>query len=424
MGNTFTDATEATVGSSSASDAYNFWDVVERVADFLGYGSDLTGDGAGDNWTRVKRCVEDGYRQFIFPPLADGAHSRQWSFLKPQTTLAFVADTWEYTMPDNFGGMLESFRWPAGTGYSNSMKQVEASEIIRMRAGADLSSEPMYWALRPVALTASTGQRWQAIFHPTPSTARTMIYRYRVLPSLWGTSRLSQSVEVQEQKGTGDTATASAATTTITDTAATFESWGVAAGDPFIINAGTATAGTYEVASVTDETHLVLTVSAGTGTCSYIVGESYVTLVGAGNYTTAAIVAGDRVVLTGTGGATEGIYTVSTKDSTTRLTLTEGVGGSGTMNAQVFPATLYPYGGVLHSQTILASCLQQAEEQVSDIMGGPKYQAWQMALARSLAIDRENDGVLVGYNGDNSDGVVVRGIVATSLTHEGTTITF
>ena len=133
-------------------------------------------------------------------------------------------------------------------------------------------------------------------------------------------------------------------------------------------------------------------------------GASYVTLTGAGSYTTAAIIAGDRIALTGTGGPTEGIYTVLTKDSATRVTLTASAGASGTMNAEFFPATLYHYGGLPHSKTMLESCLQQAELQVSDIGDGPHGKAWLLELARSLAIDREMGPDILGYNADYSDG--------------------
>ena len=421
MGNIFTDATTAIVGSSSAADAYNFWDVVERVADYLGYGAALKGDNAGDNWARVHRVIEDGYKQFLFPLMPGEKNVYQWRFLKPQTTLTLVAETWEYTLDDNFGGFIDEFIYPDGTGLRPPAPR-SLERLLNLRAGSNISGDPYVYAFRPVALTASTGQRWQILFYPTPSTAHVMRYRYRVIPGKWGVAKLTQTCQVEESKGTGDTSTCSVATVTVTDTGATFQSWGVAAGDPFVITDGTANAGTYEVTSVTDETHLVLTASAGTGTASYVVGESHVTITGTGSYTTAAIAAGDKVVLSGKTGPTEGVYTVSTKDSATRVTLTESAEASGEMTAEFYPATAYHYGGMPHSRTVLEACLYQAELQISDMGNGPHYNAWIAELARSLAIDREMGPNILGYNGDNSDGVAVGGVVARSLIHDDETI--
>jgi hypothetical protein len=150
------------------------------------------------------------------------------------------------------------------------------------------------------------------------------------------------------------------------------------------------------------------------------VGDSpWTELTGAGSYTTAAVVAGDRTNLTGTGGPTAGLYTVSSNDSATQLTMTAGAGSSGTMNAEVIPATLYHYGGLLHSKTVLESCLQQAELQVNDVIDGPHNKTYAMELARSVQIDAGNAAVNLGYCGDNSDPVSIPGELAT-ISYEGT----
>lgn len=392
----------------------DFWTMVERVGDYLGYGS----SPAGENFARVRRCIEDGYRQFLFPT------GRQWSFLRPQSTLAFrtsyketgttstcsiatvtVTDTaahflsygvetgdsfvvsagtatagtyevssvtsetvlvltatagtgtatytvgdaaWQYALPDDFGGLIESFRWPKNTGYER-MTSVSVERILALRAGSDTTGEPYYYAMRPLPFVTGTGQRWQALFYPTPSNARTMYYRPRLMPSKWANARISQSVTVGETP------------------------WTV--------------------------------------------------LTGAGSYTTAAVVAGDRINLTGTGGPTAGLYTVSTKDSATQLTMTAGAAAPGTMNAEVIPATLYHYGGLLHSQTLLTSCLERAEVTVNDGGDGRYAKAWPVELARSIALDCENDATVLGYNGDRSDfgGDSVGGLVS-SLTVNGVTV--
>lgn len=64
-----------------------------------------------------------------------------------------------------------------------------------------------------------------------------------------------------------------------------------------------------------------------------------------------------------------------------------------------------PVGGMIHSETILASCLSVAEQMVDEFNNPGKMQArFQERLAASISYDRRNalpDGF--GYNGDRSD---------------------
>jgi len=64
-----------------------------------------------------------------------------------------------------------------------------------------------------------------------------------------------------------------------------------------------------------------------------------------------------------------------------------------------------PTGGMIHSETILASCLSVAEQMIDEYNNPGKMQArYQERLAASISFDRRNmlpDGF--GYNADNSD---------------------
>jgi len=63
----------------------------------------------------------------------------------------------------------------------------------------------------------------------------------------------------------------------------------------------------------------------------------------------------------------------------------------------------YPYGGAMHSETILASCLAAAESQ-EDEKRGVKWQEFQDRLAASIQIDKRMISAdHFGYNRDNSD---------------------
>ena len=63
----------------------------------------------------------------------------------------------------------------------------------------------------------------------------------------------------------------------------------------------------------------------------------------------------------------------------------------------------HPYGGAVHSETILASCLAIVESQ-EDEKRGPKWQEFMDRLAASIQIDKKQISAdYFGYNADNSD---------------------
>jgi hypothetical protein len=67
----------------------------------------------------------------------------------------------------------------------------------------------------------------------------------------------------------------------------------------------------------------------------------------------------------------------------------------------------YLYGGSDHSETILYSCLSEAERRVDDEKG-PMWERFQECLASSVMFDsRDNRSEHLGYNGDDSDGIPI-----------------
>ena len=67
----------------------------------------------------------------------------------------------------------------------------------------------------------------------------------------------------------------------------------------------------------------------------------------------------------------------------------------------------YLYGGSDHSETILYSCLSEAERRLDDERG-PMFARFQEALVSSIMFDsKDNTAEHLGYNGDDSDGIPV-----------------
>lgn len=66
-------------------------------------------------------------------------------------------------------------------------------------------------------------------------------------------------------------------------------------------------------------------------------------------------------------------------------------------------STNYPYGGMPHAETILASCLAVIEERKWNNPRGPKWTLFMDRLAASIAHDSQRVPDVLGYMGDCSD---------------------
>lgn len=159
------------------------------VAQYLGYGRTLA------NWTtdqanQMDDVIQRGLRQFYFPKTG-----HIWSFLKPTTSLALVANDWDYTMPDDFGGIATKLHYSSNEGYYG-IEIVPETKILEMRQRFNTQTgRPFMAAIRqlisttssatpPVVTTypgAATSSRYEAIFFPTPDSSYTLYYSYHLL---------------------------------------------------------------------------------------------------------------------------------------------------------------------------------------------------------------------------------------------------
>ncbi len=146
-----------------------------EVGYYLGYGTDSTLWDSGQA-AEILRCVKEGLSRFYMA-------NPFWSFLHPNTTLTFVAGTYNYTLPDDFGGLEGDLTYAASTGYA-SITEVGEGVIREKRAGNVGSGYPYLCAVRPLASTGSDGQRSEIIFWPVPSAVLVVTYRYTALPGV------------------------------------------------------------------------------------------------------------------------------------------------------------------------------------------------------------------------------------------------
>lgn len=156
-----------------ASLTLTFSDLYNRVSKFLGtYGSS---GPSGNDLTDAKDIVNDAYRRFI------DANS-DWSFLFRTTKMVTVSGTATYQLPDDLILIKKEFQHDSDTGYSD-LEERPGSEITSWKATNDYSSYPEYFAIEPSAYTKETGQAWEVTFYPTPDSAYTLHYEYKIYPT-------------------------------------------------------------------------------------------------------------------------------------------------------------------------------------------------------------------------------------------------
>jgi len=102
---------------------------------------------------------------------------RDWVMLEPLTTLDTTVGEFEVALPDDFGGIVGSMHHAPNTGY-RTLKEVGVGDIINFRSDSLNTSIPEYVAFVPEATDGSTGQRWKALFYPTPDATYELTYQY------------------------------------------------------------------------------------------------------------------------------------------------------------------------------------------------------------------------------------------------------
>ena len=133
-----------------------------------------TDSPTGDDLTRVKEWVNDGYLRFL--------SDYDWSFMTPNTTLSVSANSTSTMLPADFEHMEGDFTYSAGSN-RGAIKPTTVENILDMRARANITGAPRYYAIDAAEFDETVGQRWQVLFYPIPDSDYTLTYSYRVRPS-------------------------------------------------------------------------------------------------------------------------------------------------------------------------------------------------------------------------------------------------
>jgi len=129
--------------------------------------------------------IRRGLRQFYCPPPIPGeSSSHRWSFLCPTATVATVAATASYSLPDDFGGMASDFSF-SGEVTASTVRVVGEAVFHAAQSTSDSNMRPQLAYVEP-SQTASAGNpdiptRWKVTLHPVPDKVYTLVYKYYVV---------------------------------------------------------------------------------------------------------------------------------------------------------------------------------------------------------------------------------------------------
>jgi hypothetical protein len=155
----------------------SFNDLKIEVGHFLGYGPNAA-DWTAAQLAEIDRIVQTGVRRFYYPPAVEGVQADfEWSFIKPETTIATVADQATNDLPDNLGRVVGQFYYPSS---SNRVSVVVVSEaqLNEYKSHTDSDGAPRYCCIRHKASDGSDGQRLEVEWYPVPDSAYTLTYKF------------------------------------------------------------------------------------------------------------------------------------------------------------------------------------------------------------------------------------------------------
>ena len=169
-----------TIASWTAPNTLHFGEALER--------------GLNRFW--YAEVVSSEYRRKAGQALEDVKPEQQvdhyeWSFLRKSdtSTLALADGDFNYTMPDDFSGVIVdgSLTWNTAGEEKKPLDQIDPGAMASMRAAENSSGSPLYFCLRPVAFVTATGTRWEMEVYPTPDSAvdtKVLRFDYQAVPAV------------------------------------------------------------------------------------------------------------------------------------------------------------------------------------------------------------------------------------------------
>ncbi len=156
--------------------------------------------GVWPSWTATHGSLIIDTAEYVIDTRTDDTHlelAEAWSE-DTETASEFVLQhNGNYDLPDDYGGGIENGLVIESSNYNPRIVVTGEGSIRSMRQNRPQISQsssstvtPFYVAVRPKVQVTTTGQRWEIMFFPLPSTVYTISYVYRVNPQMLVTTTI------------------------------------------------------------------------------------------------------------------------------------------------------------------------------------------------------------------------------------------
>jgi hypothetical protein len=144
------------------------------VGAYLGYTGDSS-EWEASEAAQVDGLIDSGYTDFLYPAIDGGIH--RWSFLSKYYTFDTVAETAEYDLPTDFGGIIGNIYF---TESSNRYKPIMliSPELFQSTIAKDNGGVPTYGSITPT----DTGKK--LVLYPTPADEYELKFLYEAEPAM------------------------------------------------------------------------------------------------------------------------------------------------------------------------------------------------------------------------------------------------
>lgn len=141
------------------------------------------------NWKTLRDIIGNGYRRYLAPPPLPRndnpntpPHSAwSWSWLHPVSSLSLTSTDWDYDLPDDCGQITSNWTYTLGT-VEKPIQIVDEKTLRANQSQANASDAPLMVCVRPKTFVSATGHRFEAIFYPTPDASYTVKFNYDIEP--------------------------------------------------------------------------------------------------------------------------------------------------------------------------------------------------------------------------------------------------
>jgi len=168
-------------------------DLQEDVAIFLGW------NRTAASWTTANnsdflRILESGLRSFYFPVISEDEPTYEWQFVQTEGTITLATADSDYDLPDNFSGViLDDSVTNAVDSERRPLSKVSETVLRKYRSMNEKTGVPEFFAVRPKTFVATTGQRWEMLVYPQPTSnenLQVLTFRYVWIPEVLTSTNL------------------------------------------------------------------------------------------------------------------------------------------------------------------------------------------------------------------------------------------